>query len=344
MDGLFAYAGQAIILWTFVSMLNPNLLLWWASPGKRTRLRALLFGSLLSGFIILLGASFAPGLLAVLIPAAIILAALIWISYKFKINDPKLDAAVEQRRLAKEEALKNKAAKKQARVAAAQLEKERKRREKEEQQEINRRLDAHLQAARSAYHPEDYEDDASFDNEIEIGNHRIGYSVTSSVSYSDYEDDSWKEEWRHYLKDTFGKIPSAHERKLRSLFGGDKECLYNYSMYESRLRHSEKFCVVPADDYYRQRFDLLAANGIANKFSAFSPELLQALSLPQMREIGRAAGLKSLRVDKAGSLKMLLELPEEKLAQAWPEAGVELDSIFQLRKPDDIYEEVKKQT
>lgn len=266
--------------------------------------------------------------------------------YLHKVN-PKLDELTyqkkekgERKKLASQEKKAEKERQRHAKIEAKRQEKERLRKEIEKKREIDRRLNEQIRKGReSLYSAYDIE------NKFDDGLNNSFVTVTTSVSSNeaDYDYD-WVTEWQQYLREAYGKKPnSTHDRKLRQLFGGDRQCLYNFSMYAARLRRGEILCVVSADDYYRQRFDLLAANGVANKFSKFNPELLQALSLPQMREVGRAAGLKSLRVDKAGSLKMLFELPEEILAQAWPAAGIELESIFQLRKPEDIYAEVKEE-
>lgn len=264
--------------------------------------------------------------------------------YLHKIN-PALDEiarqkneANERNKLAKQESLAEKLRERQTKIEAKKQEKERLRKEAEKKREIDRLLDEQIRKKR-----EFPQDESDIENEFDEGLNNSFVTVTTNVTNGDTDyDNDWVTEWQQYLRAAYGKKPnSTHDRKLRQLFGGDRQCLYNFSMYEARLRRGEVLCVVPADDYYRQRFDVLAANRVANKFSEFSPELLQALSLPQIREVGRAAGLKSLRVDKAGSLKMLLELPEEALAQAWPAAGVKLDCIFQLRKPEDIYAEVK---
>lgn len=344
MENMFFLAGLLILLIALISLFKPSIFLSWASAGKKTRLRAFAFWFFIC--LLLWGISVSVSSYAQaytwLIPVFFCGCAIYMGYYLHKIN-PALDEiaiqkneANERNKLAKQERQAEKARERQAKIEAQKAEKERLRKEAEQKREIDRRLNEQLRK-NSEIHNAGYE----FDDEL---NNSFG-TVTTSVTGSDANyDDDWETEWRQYLRAAYGKKPnSTHDRKLRQLFGGDRQCLYNFSMYEARLRRGEILCVVPADDYYRQRFDVLAANGVANKFSEFNPELLQALSLPQMREVGRSAGLKSLRVDKAGSLKMLLELPEETLEQAWPAAGVELDSIFQLRKPEDIYAEIKNE-
>ncbi len=349
MDKLLAFVGAWAFIIAIASLFKPDLTLRWASDGKKTRMFGLFFWFLVCLVCWIGGTALShfsqPGLWVVL--GILCICVIVFALYLHKFNSGRAEAlrrkkeVAEQKKLAVQAQKAEKERQHQEQVNARKAEKERKQAEREKQREIDRRITAQIQAARSAYEPEDYENPRQFDNELEVGGYRIGYSATSSVNHTDYDDD-WETEWRQYLRSTYGKKPnSTHERQLRKLFGGDRQCLYNFSMYEARIRRGETLCVVPADDYYRQRFDVLANNGVAIKFLKFNPELLRALSLPQMREVGRAAGLKSLCVDRAGSLKMLLELPEEMLAYTWTAAGVELNSIFQLLKPEDIYEEVK---
>ena len=111
-------------------------------------------------------------------------------------------------------------------------------------------------------------------------------------------------------------------------------------MYDSRISKGEKFCIVTKDDYYRKRFDTLVKGGIAIKYSEFTKDLLSALNLSRLREIGRAAGLKSLRSDKIGSCKMLRELPNDVLKKAWSVAEIDIDTIYELRTLQDIWTEI----
>lgn len=346
MENLLFLAGLLIFLVAIISLFKPNIALWWASTGKRTRFRTFAFWLLICLVCWSAGAALSPSNNSYMwiLPGILCVCAILACIHMHKIN-PSLDeiarqkkADKERNKLAKQERQAEKKRERQAKIEVKRKEKERLRKEAENQREIDRLLNEQIRKSRESRNA-NYDLENEFDDGFDDSLVTIETKVTNSeIGY----DNDWETEWRQYLRTTYGKKPnSTHDRKLRQLFGGDRQCLYNFSMYEARLRRGEILCVVPADDYYRQRFDMLATNGVAIKFSAFNPGLLQALSLPQMREVGRAAGLKSLRVDKAGSLKMLLDLPEETLANAWTAAGVELDSIFQLRKPEDIYAEVK---
>lgn len=362
-ENLFFLSGVSSFLIAIVALFKPDIFLKWASDGKKTRFRAFCFWILISLIFWSCGASATQTAhkYAWVTSVILCLCAVLMGIYLRKFN-PQLSANAHKRaeeasrkKLAKQEKQAEKERRRQEIISAKMEDTEQQRRKlaeaKAKQKRIQERKDKALTDAlldnpgvsdiviynriERAYDRGDF-DDPSDANEYN-DNIEIGYACTEA----NYDND-WIIEWQQILRITYGKKPnSTHDRKFRQLFGGDRQCLYNFSMYEARIRRGEILCVVPSDDYYRQRFDVLAANGIAKKFSAFNPELLKALTLPQIREVGRAAGLKSLRVDKAGSLKMLMELPEETLAQAWPAAGIEIDSIFKLRNPEDIYTEVK---
>lgn len=145
-------------------------------------------------------------------------------------------------------------------------------------------------------------------------------------------DRNWKKFWNDEIKNYFKRVPTTTEEAiLRRNFGGDKECLFNFRMYEARIRKGEQYCYIPPEDYYRPRFNALKAGGIATTSTAFYPEALGVLTFPQLRAVGKAAGLNKLGRDKATSCKMLVTLPHSVLEEAWKASGVALHDIFVLK-------------
>lgn len=361
MDDLLALAGALALIIAITSLFKPDLTLRWASEGKKTRLFGLFFWFLVCLACWIAGTVIShfsqPALWVVL--AILCVCVIVFGLYLHKFNPARAEAhrckkeAAEQKKLAMQAQKAEKERQRQERLEARKAKKEQQRKEVAEAEARARRVQQRRDAAlTNAILDDPYGDQVQIYRKIETAydngefDDPVDQDEIFTASYDYGEDRDFVGEWSDALKEHFGKkVPSEISERLRKKFGKNiEQAVFNYYMYESRLRKGQTYCVVPKDDYYRRRFDALAQCGAALKFKSFEPELLNALSMSQLRDVGRATGLKSLRVGKAGSLKMLLELPEETLAQAWPAAGVELDSIFQLRRLEDIYDEVKKQT
>lgn len=358
MDNLLALAGALALIIAIVSLFKPDLTLRWASEGKKTRLFGLFFWFFVCLVCWIAGTAISHFSQSALWVALSILCVCViaFGLYLHKFNSARAETqrrkieAAEQRKLAVQAQKEEKERQRQEQLEARKAEKEQQRKEAAKAEARARRAQQRRDAAlTNAILDDPYGDQVQIYRRIETAYDNGEFDdpddqdeiFTASDDYREERD--FVGEWSNALKEHFGKkMPSEISEKLRKKFGKNiEQAVFNYYMYDSRLRKGQTYCVVPKDDYYRRRFDALAQCGASLKFKSFEPELLNALSMSQLRDVGRATGLKSLRVGKAGSLKMLLELSEETLAQAWPAAGVELDSIFQLRKLDDIYEEVK---
>lgn len=165
---------------------------------------------------------------------------------------------------------------------------------------------------------------------------RIGEMLQKEARLSGFapDDDEWKRPWLREAAAFLGRAPSQEEEAaLRKHCGGDRECLYTLRMAAARLAKGERYCVVPRDNRYRSRFEALREGGGATTFTEAHPGLLEALTLAQLRAVGRAAGMEKLGRDKAASCRMLAELPPERLAGAWPASGVDVTDIFRIDLP-----------
>lgn len=358
MDNLLAFAGALALVIAIVSLFKPDLTLRWASEGKKTRFFGLFFWFLVCLVCWVAGTAISHFRQSALwvVSSILCVCVIAFALYLHKFNSARAETqrrkieAAEQRKLSARAHKAEKERQRQEQLEARKAEKEQRRKEAAEAEARARRAQQRRDTAfTNAILDDPYGDHVRIYRRIETAYDNGEFDdpddqdeiFTAKDDYGGERD--FVGEWSNALKEHFGKkVPFEISEKLRKKFGKNiEQAVFNYYMYDSRLRQGQTYCVVPKDDYYRRRFDALTQCGAASKFKSFEPELLNALSMSQLREVGRAAGLKSLRVDKAGSLKMLLELPEETLAQAWPAAGVELDSIFQLRKPEDIYAEVK---
>lgn len=356
MQNLFTALGLGALLLAVVALFKPDFLLWWAADGKRTRVRASIFWLLAAFFLLGCGAALvAPAGRNLWAGAAVFGATLVaWASYLHKFNPRILERRhqkaqeKEQKRLAKQEKLAEKERQRQAKKEAAEAQKEAMHQALVEEEAWQRRVEERRD--RALYKAWDESDDDS-----EAAMNKIYTDIQLAYENGEFDDDpeeydnlnaATEEEieqeyslvWAGSLKEYFSKTVSREiSEKLKIKFGKNSEqrC-NNIMMYTTRMRKGEIYCIIPKDDINRARFDMLAANGVAVKFAKFDKEVLKALPLARLRDVGRAAGLKSLRSDKAGSCKMLCELSDEILARAWEAAGIELDSVFKLRKLEEF--------
>lgn len=356
MQNLFTALGLGGLLLAVVALFKPAFLLWWAADGKRTRVRASIFWLLAAFFLWSCGATLAsPDRTNLWIGAAIFGSALAaWAYYLHQFNPKILERrqqkaeGKEQKRLAKQEMLAEKERQRQAKKDAAQAQKEAMHQARVEQEAWQRRVEERRD--RALYKAWDESDDDS-----EGAMNKIYTDIQQAYENGEFDDDpeeydnlnAAREEeieqeyslvWEGSLKEYFGKkVPRETSEKLKIKFGKNSEqrC-NNIMMYTARMRKGEIYCIIPKDDINRARFDMLAANGVAVKFAKFDKEVLKALPLARLRDVGRAAGLKSLRSDKIGSCKMLCELSDEILARALEAAEIDLDCVFKLRKLEEV--------
>lgn len=356
MQNLFTALGLGALFLVVVSLFKPAFLLCWAADGKRTRVRASIFWLLASFSLWGCGAALAsPARTNLWIGAAVFGSALAaWAYYLHKFNPEILERRQqkseekEQKRLAKQERLAEKESQRQAKKEAAQAQKEAMQQAKAEEEAWQRRVEERRD--RALYKAWDESDD---DSEAAMG--QIYTDIQRAYENGEFDDDpeeydnlniATEEEieqeyflvWEGSLKEYFGKkVPREISEKLKIKFGKNSEqrC-NNIIMYTARMRKGEIYCIIQKDDINRARFDMLAANGVAEKFAKFDKEVLKALPLARLRDVGRAAGLKSLRSDKVGSCKMLCDLSDEVLSNAWEAAGIDLDSVYKLRKLEDV--------
>jgi len=137
----------------------------------------------------------------------------------------------------------------------------------------------------------------------------------------------WREELRHYLG---AKRAKELEPCYRELFGGDIECLFNFRMYMARADQGPATLLVPPDDYYRHRFDVLAMTGAVQHGEAVSMgERLGCLTMDQMRKMADAMGVK--RAQSKRELRERIEaMGVDAIATAWPATGLPVTDIFLL--------------
>lgn len=256
------------LIWTIASLVKPQIIIRWAIPEKQTRLRALGFGLSLTLMFGCAGYALQPTVSwwAWVLPAFFAMTTTAMWDY-FEHTDEYL---AERDRKNREDAEKRK------------IEKEARKFRKTQARTEN------LFQKNTAWVDDDFDDDDDFDNDLDWEKER-------DRLYREERIEEWKEE----LKYAFGKkVSSEKEKDLRTLFGGDEQCLYNFSMYSARIRRGEFICHVPPDDHYRPRFDFLEKRGVASKFSSFSKDFLPLLSMDQLRSVGKAAGLKKLKKTK----------------------------------------------
>lgn len=327
MENIFALAGFGALLLALGALFKPAFLLGWAAEGKRTRARACMYWLLAAFFLWGCGAALAApeGRNLWGVPAIFGAAFAWWFHNLHKLNPKNLERQ-QQKRTVKEQVQRTKPEKSVDTQGQCQSQKEADLPLEDKPRPNPTRIDV------KHYIPTGYGEYTSILDEDILG----------PDDYSEERD--FAKEWDTALKEYFGKkIPYDVSEKLRKCFDRDlSQSVFNFYMYDARMRRGEVYCIVPKDDYYRRRFDTLAKRGMVVKFAQFDKEILAALSLTKLREIGRAAGFKSLRRDKAGSCEMLWQLPDDVLLKAWDTAGIDLDSIYKLRKLDDVYEEITK--
>lgn len=140
-----------------------------------------------------------------------------------------------------------------------------------------------------------------------------------------------REEWMEMLTDFLGREPTKKEdTRLRVLFGGWDQCLYNFSMYETRARNGATALVVPADDHYRPRFETLADTGAILRGADVAPlDRLECLGMDQLRVLADAVGAKRAQ-GKDELRRRIAAQGAEAVAAAWPALGIPDADVFLL--------------
>lgn len=294
------------LIWTIAGLVKPQIIIRWAIPEKQTWLRALGFGLSLVLMFGCAGYALQPAVSwwAWVFPVFFAFAAMAM--YDSFIHTNEFLAERERKNREEAEKRKNDKLYRQIQERQARVEK--------------------LIKENADWLGDDFDEDDDFDNDQDWEKERDRL----------YREDRL-EEWKEELKYAFGKkVSSEKEKDLRALFGGDDQCLYNFSMYSARIRRGEFICHVPPDDHYRPRFDFLEKRGVASKFSSFSKDFLPLLSIDQLRSLGKAAGLKKLKKTKQASYEMLAELPDNVLDEAWPVTKIAYENLFKLKKLEEL--------
>lgn len=154
----------------------------------------------------------------------------------------------------------------------------------------------------------------------------------------DERDEDYREQWRDRLAEHLGKREAKRlEPCYRKLFGGDIQCLFNFTMFMSRVDHGHKGLIVPPDDHYRPRFEVLAGTGAVLRGDAAKPiDLLWGLGMDQLRTLADACGAKRAQ-SKDELRRRIAAQGAEAVAAAWPALGIPESDIF-LLDPDRIRE------
>lgn len=130
--------------------------------------------------------------------------------------------------------------------------------------------------------------------------------------------------------------PLTHDLIRR--FGG-RGFIFNVRMWEGVTRDGPVCCYVPAEDYYRDRFERLAATGVAIRGDAIPLDVrFTALALPVLRQVATERGAGKLRDKKTGA-RLVAACAG---AEAWLTARYALDGFFLLRPEPWSYQELEK--
>ncbi len=150
----------------------------------------------------------------------------------------------------------------------------------------------------------------------------------------------WEEEWYEVLAYCFEeKILPVHDKYLRNLFGGDLQCLFNFSMFHSRFAKDCMVQYVPEDNYYRKRFDVLKVTG-AVKTAESTKEILITLPMYTLRELAEVLNCKKER-SKKKLCENLCEYTNEELEIVWTKTDMKKEDFFVLL-PIDLNNVYKK--
>ena len=139
----------------------------------------------------------------------------------------------------------------------------------------------------------------------------------------------WFQEWKDRLEYFLGHRPSKQEEiKYRKLFGGDNECRFNLAMFAARVKDGRACIHAEADDYYRPRYEVLAATGVMLTGKGIAPhDRLLALSMAQLRILAQALGLPKQRA-KADLLKQLQQCEAGAIEKKWPLTEIDVNDLF----------------
>lgn len=174
--------------------------------------------------------------------------------------------------------------------------------------------------------------------ELYLGGPTVAMSVRefTDEETQEYRDEDYREQWRDVLADHLGKKEAKRlEPCYRELFGGDIQCLFNFTMFMSRVDHGHKALIIPPDDHYRPRFETLAATRAVLRGDAAQPiDLLWCLGMDQLRGLADAVGAKRAQ-SKDELRRRIAALGAEAVAAAWPALGIPESDIF-LLDPDRI--------
>lgn len=133
-------------------------------------------------------------------------------------------------------------------------------------------------------------------------------------------------------------LPPLNSR-LIDRFGG-RGFLFNLRMWEARTRGGSSCSYVPANDYYRRRFEILASTGVAVGGKAV-PLIwkYQALPMAAVREAARTLGAGKFRSKEEGA-RIVVGCQG---AEDWLESRYDLNSFFLLQPEDWSYQGVEAQ-
>lgn len=120
-------------------------------------------------------------------------------------------------------------------------------------------------------------------------------------------------------------------RDMIKLFGGP-EFRFNFSMWESRIRNGEVCMIVPEDNHYRHRFDILAATGAVQQGEDVSDERCYgALTVKEIRAAIKELGSEEKFQAKKDGARIVARLDG---ASEWLNKHYNRDDFFFLHQLD----------
>lgn len=126
-------------------------------------------------------------------------------------------------------------------------------------------------------------------------------------------------------------------RDLIRRFGGPG-FIFNVRMWEGVTRNGAACCYVPADNYYRKRYEVLAQTGVAARGAATALEMrFSGIPMPALREAAKVLGAGPLR-DKAAGARQVSGSPD---AESWFLSRYTLDDFFLLTPEPWSYQELE---
>lgn len=127
-------------------------------------------------------------------------------------------------------------------------------------------------------------------------------------------------------------------RDLIRRFGG-RGFIFNVRMWEAAVRDGPACRYVPADDYYRIRFETLAVTGVATRGGDVPLDMrFSALTLPVLRQAARDLGAAKLRDKNTGTTVLAAFMG----AEAWLAERYSLDAFFLFRPEPWSHQELEE--